>query len=159
MRIYTDNTTRFKGIENTVHMLSPAGLVSSDGKYTIPLKVWCLNYPPDDQEMGWDTKISGPPPVDDDTYWEGPLLDNGKRNEEKAGWVRIPDYSEMTSDSGTWRNLIGQDITNTHYVTDITRTGDFTLSSPFSVYFATETDPTSVKGSYSCNLILEIYAP
>jgi len=159
MRIYTDNTTRFKGIENAVHIASPAGLVSSDGKYVIPLKIWCLNFPPDDQEMGWDTTLSGAPPVDDDTYWKGPMLDNGKRNEDKAAWLRIPDYSEMTSDRGTWRNLIGQDITDTQYVTDVSRTGDFTLSSPFSAYLATETDPTSVKGSYSCNLILEIYAP
>lgn len=159
MRIYTDNATRFKGIENAVNMASPAGLVSSDGRYVIPIKVWCLNYPPEDQEMGWDTNISGPPPVDDDTYWKGPMLDSGERYENKAAWLRIPDYSEMTADRGTWRNLIGQDITNTQYVTDVNRSGDFTLKSPFSAYFATDAGPAAVKGNYSCNLILEIYAP
>lgn len=159
MRIYTDNATRFKGIQNAVHVASPGGLVSSDGKYVIPLRVWCLNYPPEDQDMGWDTKLSGPPPVDDDTYWKGPLLDNGERFENKAAWLRIPDYSEMTSLRGTWRNLIGQDFYDTQYVTDVNPTGDFTLKSPFSVYFAAETDPTSVKGNYSANMILEIYSP
>jgi hypothetical protein len=109
--------------------------------------------------MGWDARLSGPPPVDDDTYWKGPMLDSGRRNEDKASWLRIPDYSQMTADRGTWRHLIGQDIFDTQYVTDVNLTGDFTLKNPFSVYLATETNPTSVKGNYSCNLIVEIYSP
>ena len=159
LRIYTDNATRYKGIKESVYTDSPAGLVSSDGRYTIPLRVWCLNYPPEDQEMGWDSTLSGPPPVDDDTYWKGPLLDSGERFENKAGWLRIPDYNEMTADRGTWRNLIGQAIYDTQYATHVNPTGDFTLKNPFSVYFATETTPTSVKGNYSCRLIVEIYSP
>lgn len=159
LRIYTDNATRFKGIKNSVYAGSPAGLVSSDGRYTIPLRTWCLNYPPEDQEMGWDSALSGPPPVDDDTYWKGPLLDTGERFENKASWLRVPDYSEMTSNRGTWRNLIGQDIYDTQYATDVNPTGDFTLKNPFSVYFATETGPAAVKGNYSANFIIEIYSP
>ncbi|OIO80714.1 MAG: hypothetical protein AUJ89_02650 [Candidatus Omnitrophica bacterium CG1_02_43_210] len=159
MRIYTDNTTRYRGIEDSVYKGSPAGLVSSDGKYTLPIKTWCLNYPPDDQEMGWDTVMSGPPTVDDDTYWIGPYLDSGERYENKAAWIRIPDYNEMTSDRATWRNLIGQDIYDTQYVTDVNPTGDFTLTSPISVYFATEAGPATVKGNYSATMILEIYSP
>jgi len=159
MRIYTDNKTRYKGIQESVYTQSPAGFISSDGKFSMPLRVWCLNYPPEDQEMGWDSALSGPPPVNDDTYWKGPILDTGERFENKAAWLRIPDYSEMTADRGTWRNLIGQDITDTQYATDVNRTGDFTLKSPFSVYFATETSPTSVKGNYSGTLIVEIYSP
>lgn len=159
LRIYTDNSTRYKGIENSVYKGSGAGFVSSCGRYTIPIRVWCLNYPPEDQEMGWDSRLSGPPTVDDDTYWKGPILDDGRRFENKAAWLRIPDYSEMTSDRGTWRNLIGQDIYDTQYVTDVNPTGDFTLKNPFSTYFATETSPASVKGNYSCNLIIEIYSP
>ena len=159
LRIYTDNATRYKGIRDAVYVGSHAGLVSSDGRYTITIKTWCLNNPPEDQDLGWDATLSGPPPVDDDTYWKGPILDNGKRLENKAAWLRIPDYSEMTADRGTWRNLIGQDFYDTQYVTDVNRTGNFTLKSPFSVYLATETNPTSVKGNYSCNLIVEIYSP
>jgi hypothetical protein len=159
LRIYTDNATRYKGIKESVYKGSPAGLVSSDGRYAIPLRTWCLNFPPEDQEMGWDVAMSGPPPVDDDTYWRGPLLEDGERYENKAGWIRIPDYNEMTADRTTWRNLIGQDFYDTQYKTDVNPTGDFTLLSPFSVYFATETNTTSVKGNYSCRLVVEIYSP
>jgi len=159
VRIYTDNFTKYKGIKGAVTKDSPGGLVSSDGKYTIPLRVWCLNFPPEDQELGWDSTLSGPPPVDDDTYWKGPILDSGERFENKAAWIRIPDYSEMTADRGTWRNLIGQDFYDTQYRTDTNQTGDFTLKSPFSVYFATETNPASVKGNYSARLIIELYSP
>lgn len=159
LRIYSDNSTRYKGIEDALYKGSPAGLVSSDGKYTIPIRTWCLNYPPEDQEMGWDTTMSGPPTVDDDTYWTGPIMDTGIRFENKAGWLRMPDYSEMTADRSTWRNLIGQDIYDTQYVTDVNASGDFTIKSPFSVYFATEGNPATVKGNYSTTMIVEIYSP
>ncbi len=159
IRIYTDNYTKYKGIQDAVRRGSPAGLVSSDGQYTIPLRVWCLNFPPEDQELGWDSLLSGAPPVDDDTYWNGPLLDSGERNYSKAAWLRIPDYSEMTADRGTWRNLIGQDFYDSQFKTDTNQTGDFTLKNPFSAFFATETNPTSVTGTYSTSLIVELYSP
>jgi len=159
MRIYTNNASRYKGLPGIIYQTSPAGLVSSDGRYSIPLKIWCLNYAPDDQEMGWDTAMSGPPPVDEDTYWKGPLLDEGKRYHDKVGWERIPDLSEMTSDRRSWRTLIGESRYDEQYVTDINAPGDFTLTSPFSAYLAMETGPTSVKGNYSCELIVEIYSP
>lgn len=159
MRMYTDNSTRYKGIPNAIYHGSPAGLVSADGHYTIPLKVWCLNYPPEEQEMGWSGTLSGPPPVDDDAYWRGPMLDDGTRYESKVSWARIPDYSEMTSDRGTWRVLIGQDQYDEQYATDTNPTGDLTLDSPFSTYLALETSPTAVKGNYSCELIVELYSP
>ncbi len=159
MRIYTDNSSRYKAIPQSIYSTSPAGLVSSDGRYAIPLKVWCLNYPPDDQEMGWDSGMSGPPPVDDDTYWRGPMLDEGRRYDDKIAWERIPDLSEMNSDRHTWRTLIGESIYDGQYATDVNAPGDFTLASPFSAYLALETNPTSVKGNYSCKLIIEIYSP
>jgi hypothetical protein len=172
MRIYTDNHKRYKGIDDAIYsgrvatqgsggadaMGSPAGLVSSDGKYAIPLKVWCLNYGPDVEE-GWDPTLMGPPPVKEDYYWKGPLLDNQKRDASRVAWEWIPDYIDMTADNNTWRKLIGQDPYDTHYVSDANPTGDFTLASPFQIFLAYETSPTAVEGKYWTDLIIEIYSP
>jgi hypothetical protein len=172
MRIYTDNHQRYQGVERAIYfgrtatqeggsasaMGSPAGLVSSDGKYAIPLKVWCLNFGPDVEE-GWDANLLGPPPVKEDYYWRGPLLDTGRRDSTRVAWEWIPDYIDMSADPATWRKLIGQDSYDTHYVSDSNPTGDFTLPSPFQVYIAYETSPTSVMGKYSTDLIVEIYSP
>lgn len=172
MRIYTDNHKRYQGIDGAIYskriamqekgsasaMGSPAGLISSDGKYTIPLKVWCLNFGPDVEE-GWDTNLLGPPPVKEDYYWKGPLLDNGKRDNNRVAWEWIPDYIDMSADPATWRKLIGQDPFDTHYRSDSNPTGDFTLTSPFQIFIAYETSPASVMGKYSTDLIVEIYSP
>ena len=172
MRIYTDNHKRYEGINGAIYsgriatqeggsasaMGSPAGLISSDGKYTIPLKVWCLNFGPDVEE-GWDPNLLGPPPVQEDYYWKGPLLDNGKRDNTRVTWEWIPDYIDMSADNATWRKLIGQDSFDTHYVSDSNPTGDFTLTSPFQIFLAYETSPTAVVGKYSTDLIIEIYSP
>jgi hypothetical protein len=176
MRIYTDNSTRYTGIEGAIYKGkrvfstskvrvgssaegSPAGLVSSDGKYTIPLRVWCLNYGPDWDEIGWNPTLLGPPPVNEDYVWKGPELDNGKRDPDRRAWLWVPDYVDMTADPRTWRNLIGRDPYSRNFVSDNNPTGDFTLTSPFDIYLATETSAATVTGSYSGKLILEIYTP
>ena len=159
IRVYTDNVTRYRGIRGAVRAGSPAGLVSEDGRFTIPLKIWTVNFGPDVQETGWDPKIMGPPPVDDDTYWIGPLLADGGREVGAVAWLRVPDLSEMSSDPGSWRRLIGQDPTDTRFISDTNVTGDFTLTSPVTAYLATEAGPTAVPGTYSGNLIVELYSP
>lgn len=172
MRIYTDNHKRYKGVDGALYSGriatqeggsasaagSPAGLVSENGNYTIPLKVWCLNFGPDVEE-GWDPNLLGPPPVNDDYFWIGPNLDTGKRDPSRVAWEWIPDYVDMSADNGTWRKLIGQDPYDTHYVSDSNPTGDFTLTSPFQIFIAYETSPTAVMGKYSTDLIVEIYSP
>ena len=159
IRIYTDNAARFQGVQGALHKTSPAGLISSDGKYVIPLRVWNLNYGPDSQETGWDAKLAGPPPVDEDDTWLGPPLIEGKRNTDASSWVRIPDFSEMNASPASWRRLIGQDPTDTRYVTESNPTGDFTLKSPFTFYLATEVGPTAVEGQYSTTLVVELWSP
>jgi len=160
IRIYTDNGAKYVGIKNAIHKISPSGLVSDNGRYTIPLKVWCMNFGPDTQEQGWDAQISGPPPVDEDNFWLGPMLDDGKtRFFNKANWLRVPDISEMTADKSTWRTLIGQDPYDSQYVTDPNRSGDFTLTSPFSIYLATDCGPVAVKGRYSARIVIDMYSP
>ena len=159
IRIYTDNATRYEGIPHSLRKVSPAGLVSLNGRYVIPVKCWSLNFGPDVQESGWDGTLAGPPPVDDDDLWLGPPLLEGKRNLDSAMWVRIPDLVDMTPNPITWRRLIGQDQYDNRFASDANSTGDFTLRSPFSLYLATEAGPTSVEGSYATTLVVELWSP
>ena len=157
--IYTDNAARYEGIPHALGKVSPAGLVSLNGRYVIPIKCWTINFGPDIQETGWDAAIAGPPPVDDDDYWLGPPLIEGTRSYGSANWVRIPDLQDMTPNPVTWRRLIGQDQYDSRFVADANVTGDFTLKSPFTLYLATEAGPTAVEGSYAANLVVELWAP
>lgn len=159
VRIYTDNASRFQGAPHAIHRGSPAGLVSLDGRYAIPLKVWTVNFGPDVQETGWDATIAGPPPVDDDTFWRGPRLTSGDLEKESVAWIRVPDLTEMTSNPASWRRLIGQDPFDTRYVADTNPTGDFTITSPFTFYLAAEAGPTAVEGSYAATLVVELWSP
>ena len=159
IRIYTDNAARYEGIPHAIGKVSPAGLVSLNGRYVIPLKCWSLNFGPDVQATGWDAKLAGPPPVDEDDSWIGPPLLEGARNYGSASWVRIPDLVDMTPDPTTWRRLIGRDQYDTRLVTDTSPTGDATLESPFTFYLATEAGPTAVEGSYASNLVVELWNP
>jgi len=176
MRIYTDNGAKYRGVEGSLYRTrklyttsrkwvrtsaegGSGGLVSTDGQYLLPLKVWCLNYGPDWDEIGWNPTLLGPPPVTDDYVWKGPLLNDGKRDTDRSAWAWIPDYADMGIDPRSWRRLIGQDPYTKEFVTDNNPTGDFTLPSPFDIYLATETSPATVKGRYMGKLILEIYTP
>lgn len=159
IRIYTDNSGRYHGVPGAVQRGPVAGLVSMDGRYSIPMKVWNLNYGPDIQETGWDSPLAGPPPVDDDDFWIGPPLLEGVRSEGSAMWVRVPDLTDMTTDPVTWRRLIGQDPDDDRFVSDINPTGDFTLASPFTFYLATEAGASAVSGTYSTTLVVELWTP
>lgn len=159
IRIYTDNAARFNGIPGALRRPAMGGLLSDDGRYVIPLKIWSLNFGPDIQGTGWDVALAGPPPVEEDTYWRGPRLLTGERNPNAASWVRVPDLAEMTANPLSWRRLIGQDPFDSRFVSDSNRTGDFTLKSPFTFYLATEAGPTAVEGHYSTELIVELWAP
>ncbi len=177
VRIYTDNATRYAGIPGALRRLSGGGLVSLDGRYVIPLKVWCLNFGPDIQETGWDVGLAGPPPVDEDDAWIGPPLLEGKlratytgssyapgayavgRNVGSASWVRIPDLTDMTANPTSWRRLIGQDPHDDRFVSDSNPTGDFTLRNPFTFWLATEAGPAAVEGSYAATLVVELWNP
>ena len=162
VRIYTDNAARYHGVPGAVRRGSPGGLVSLNGKYAVPLKVWCLNFGPDLQEVGWDSALAGPPPVDDDNSWLGPPLIEGSRHYGGASWVRIKDRVELGVSPFGWsrgEGLIGQDPHDNRYANEKNPTGDITLKSPFTLYVATETGPNAVRGSYSGTLIVEIWSP
>lgn len=159
IRLYSDNAARYGGIPGAVRRASPAGLVSHDGRFTIPIKIWTANFGPDVQETGWDPDMMGPPPVEDDTYWIGPLLTNHRREAGAVAWLRIPDLSEMSSNPDGWRRVIGLDPHDTRFVSDTNTTGDFTLPSPVTVYVATEAGPTAVQGRYATTFVVELYSP
>lgn len=159
IRVYTDNAPRYHGIPKSIRRGSPAGLISADGKYLIPIKIWTLNFGPDLQEDGWDSPLAGPPPVDDDDYWVGPPLIEGTRSLGSASWVRIPDLIDMTPNPSSWRRLIGQDPYDNRFATDTNLTGDYTLRSPFTVYLATDAQAYAVEGSYSTTLVVELWTP
>ncbi len=162
VRIYTDNAARYRGIPEAIRRGSPAGLVSMDGRYTLPLKFWTLNHGPETQVTGWDSSLAGPPPVDDDDIWRGAPLLEGKRNFDMAAWIRLKDLSEMIAAPFGWsrgEGLIGQDPHDVRYAVDRNVTGDFTLKSPFTFYLATEAGPTAVEGAYSATLIVELWSP
>lgn len=159
IRIYTDNAARYQGIPGSVRRGSPAGLVSLDGRYVIPLKIWNLNYGPDIHEAGWDSALAGPPPVDEDDAWLGPALIEGGRNQRSASWVRVPDLTDMTADPMSWRRLIGQDPHDDRFASDTNPVGDFTLKSPFTFYIATEAGAAAVEGAYAATLVVELWNP
>lgn len=159
IRVYTDNGARYRGVEKALHQGSPAGLISDDGRFTVPLKIWTVNFGPDFDETGWQATAMGPPPVEDNAFWQGPLLTNNEREVGAVAWLRVPDYSEMTSDPASWRRLIGQDPADFKFVSDTNITGDYTLTSPVTVYLATETGASAVHGQYSTTLVVELWSP
>ncbi len=162
VRIYTDNAARYHGVPGSLHRISPAGLVSLDGRYVIPMKIWNLNYGPDIQETGWDAALAGPPPVEDDNAWIGPPLLEGGRHTDGTSWVRVKDRLDVAAAPFGWSRgdgMIGQDPHDNRYATDKNPIGEFTLTSPFTFYLATEGGPTAVEGSYAATLIVELWSP
>jgi len=167
LRIYTDNANKYKGLKGTIRQLSPAGLIHSSGKYTIKLKFWVLNWGPEAHNTGWDATIQGPPPVDNDIFWKGVLLDESTpdrpvHDHDRKAWLSIPDYIDMTTENDTWRRAVGQFQYDGQFLNYLNTTGDFQLSSqpdPFDFYLAVEIGPTAVKGKYNGRLILELFSP
>jgi len=167
LRIYTDNANTFTGIKGTVRKLSMTGLVHSSGKYTIPIKFWTLNWGPDAHSSGWDGLLQGPPPVEEDDFWRGPLLDESSPDKEvrdfdRQPWLSIPDLSDIPTDRGSWRSLVGVFPYSGQYLNFTNLTGDFTLSvppEPFDMYLACEIGESSVHGKYRGRVILELFSP
>lgn len=162
IRIYTDNAARFQGIPGALRRGSPGGLVSLDGRYSIPVKFWSLNAGPDIQETGWDSAIAGPPPVDDDNAWLGDPLLEGSRHFGGTSWVRVKDRVELAAAPFGWsrgEGIMGQDPHDTRYAGEKNVTGDFSLSSPFTFYLATEAGAGAVEGSYATTLVVELWTP
>jgi len=138
MRIYTDNVN-YIGTGGGFGMESPAGLVSKDGKYTLPLKANCLNWGeeewlriPDLNDIGYKP-YSPPAEVETGTSADRIIIGIDPRN---ADWVSGPDRVLFNADD----NVLG----------------DITLETPFDIKFRTNVGPNTPVGDYEGRIYIEI---
>ena len=138
MRIYTDNTN-FAGIGGSLQMQSRAGLISTDGKYVIPMEINCPNFGedvwvfvPDINDEGY-TAYYPPKEVGMAMYSDRIIMGIDPRN---ADWV-----------SG-WDKVLFTDDDNP--------LGDITMATPFEITFAAYFDEKTIQGNYTSNLYIEI---
>ena len=139
MRMYTENV-QYAGVGGSIRRGSPAGLVSKDGLYVIPIEVHCPNFGPD----GWrrvpdaleDPYVPYRPsdnPTDYGQHSDCVIMGIDPRN---APWVAGPDHQLFTGDD----NVLG----------------DITIATPFQITVRAQVDPKAVQGQYDALLYVEI---
>lgn len=138
MRIYTDNLN-YKGVGGGFESESLAGLVSQDGKYSLPLEANCLNWGPEEwlripdlNEDGY-TAYSPPKNVGSPTHTERIIMGIDPRN---ADWVSGRDRILFTADD--------------NYL------GDISLETPFDIKLRTKVAPNTPVGNYEGRIYIEI---
>ena len=138
MRVYTDNL-HFAGITGSVRFPSPAGLVSKDGLYVIPLSIYSPAYGPnvwrripDVSEPGYLPYEPKPEPGET-TYTDCVLMGIDPRN---GSWVAGGDGLLYTFDDNAL--------------------GDTTVATPFELILQADVPPAGVKGEYDAVLYIEI---
>ncbi len=138
MRAYTDNL-HFSGITGAVRLTTPAGLVSKDGLYTIPLSIHSPSYGPNVwrripalSETGYLPYEPKPEPGEI-TYTDCVLMGIDPRN---GSWAAGPDGLLYTGDD----NFLG----------------DNTVATPFELILQATIPGTAVKGEYDAVLYIEI---
>jgi hypothetical protein len=138
MRIYTDNLN-YKGIGGGFGIESPAGLISEDGKYSLPLDANCLNWGeeewlriPDVNDPGYKS-YTAPKNVGAGTHTERIIMGIDPRN---ADWVSGPDRVLFDADDNPL--------------------GDITLETPFAIKFRARVGPHTPVGNYEGRVYIEI---
>jgi len=138
MRCYTDNL-HYAGVAGAVRPADPAGLVSKDGRYTIPLFIHCANFGenvwrkvPDLSEPGYLPYQPNPEPGEV-AYTDCVLMGIDPRN---GSWVAGPDGLLYTHDDNPL--------------------GDSTLPTPFELVLQAKASGGSVKAEYDAVLYVEI---
>lgn len=140
MRVYTDNL-HFAGVGGALRSPSPAGLVSADGAYAVPLSIHSPNFGPEVWRRIPDLSEPGYLPYGPDpepgrpTYADVVIMGIDPRN---ATWVAGPDALLYTSDD----NLLG----------------DVTIATPFELILRADFSAASVRGRYEATLYVEIVA-
>ena len=138
MRAYTDNL-HFAGVTGAVRSPSPAGLVSKDGLYVIPLSINSPTYGPNVWRRIPDLSEPGylpyePEPLPGETaYTDCVLMGIDPRN---GNWVAGPDGLLYTADD----NLLG----------------DLTVGTPFEMILRADVPASAVHGDYDAVLYIEI---
>jgi len=137
MRCYTDNL-HFAGVAGSIHTASPAGLVSTDGRFVVPL----LIHSPVFGEDSWRAV----PDINDakTVPYKPALTPGGSETTEcivlgidprNANWVAGPD------------NLL--------FTRDDIPLGDFIWETPFELSLRADFDAGSVQGTYDTYLYFE----
>ena len=138
MRIYTDNLN-FAGAGEGFGTENSAGLVSKDGKYTLPLQANCANWGMDEWLRIPDLNEEGYKPysptaeVGVGTHTDRIITAIDPRN---ADWVSGPDRVLFTPDD----NILG----------------DITMETPFDIKFRTNIGPNTPMGNYEGRIYIEI---
>ena len=139
MRIYTDNL-HFAGVGGAIHHASPSGLVSKDGRFSIPLLASCPNFGAD--------------------VWRR-VPDLGDPNYLPYQHSSVPEEAFPTTDC----ILMGIDPRNAPWVAgsdgllytdDDNVLGDTTIPSPFEIVLRAEIPSAAVQGEYDAFLYVEI---
>lgn len=138
MRIYTDNIN-YAGMAGVFGIGNPAGLVSKDAKFTLPLEANCPNWGEDEwlriPDLNDPNYIEYSPPseVAAGIYSDRIITGIDPRN---ADWVSGPDRILFTPDD----NFLG----------------DITLETPFEIKFRTKVEPNTPIGDYVGRIYIEI---
>jgi hypothetical protein len=140
LRVYTDNL-HFFGIGGALRTSSPAGLVSQDGQFTLPLFIQTPNSGedewrriPDAGEPGYLPYAPQPEPGET-AYTDCVVLGIDPRN---GSWVAGPDRRLYTGDD----NFLG----------------DLTVQTPFEMVLQAHVAPSAVRAQYETTLYFEIVA-
>ena len=138
MRAYTDNL-HFAGVTGSVRPNTPAGLVSKDGRYVIPLSIHSPAYGPSVWRRVPDLSETGTLPYEpkpepgEATATDCVLMGIDPRN---GNWVAGPDGRLYTNDD----NFLG----------------DLTVATPFELILRANVPAAAVKGEYDAVLYIEI---
>ena len=138
MRAYTENL-HVSGIGGSLHVPPPAGLVSEDGQFVVPLFISSPSFGaeggrriPDLSEPEYMPYAPDPDPGHA-SYTDCILLGIDPRN---GAWVAGPDGLLHTADD----NFIG----------------DNTVATPFEMVLQADVPPSAVRGKYTATLYIEI---
>ncbi len=140
MRAYTDNLN-FSGVGGAVRSPGPAGLVSRDEQFLIPVFLNCPNFGPEEWRRIPDL---GEP--DFIPYTPNP----------EPGEAAYTDCIVMGIDprNGSW--VAGAD--GLLYTADDNFIGDVTVETPFEIVLQADVPASAVRGQYNTTLYLEIVA-
>jgi hypothetical protein len=141
MRIYTDNTN-YTGIATAARPQSPAGLISTDGRFSLPLKINIPNFGVEQYKTVPDINQPGYKP------YTPAKLNGSITNYTDCVIMAIDPRNEM------W--VAGED--GVLFDNDDNTLGDITMETPFDIKFRTECDERAVAANYTANLYIEIVA-
>jgi hypothetical protein len=139
MRVYTENS-HFQGIAGSILPQNRTGLVSKDGRYTVPLEINTPQHSrdkfitvPDISDPDYIPYTPAPQPNEASFYSDIIVIGVDPRN---AIWVAGQDQFLHTDDDNTL--------------------GDLTLPTPFELFLKATFDEVTAQAEYVARLIIEV---